>query len=80
MLKLKTLKGETNLVNAALTVIIVLVVLVIGTFIVGQVNKTTPVYIGIYPQTIFTLIGVALIVLVAGVIIWHLKNSLGGGV
>lgn len=76
--KIRKLKGETNLVNAALTVIVTFVILVIGMFIVQQVNKTTPVYIGINVQTIFTLIGVALVVMVAGVIILHLRNSLGG--
>lgn len=80
MLKMiRKLKGETNLVNAALTVIVVFVVLTIGTFIVQQVNQTTPVHLGINVSTVFTLIGVALIVMVAGVIIWHLRNSLGGG-
>lgn len=77
--KKRKLKGETNLVNAALTVIIVFVVLTIGMFIVQQVNQTTPVRLGIDISAVFTLIGVALIVMVAGVIIWHLRNSLGAG-
>jgi uncharacterized membrane protein len=78
--KIRKLKGETNLVNAALTVIVVFVVLTIGMFIVEQINKTTPVRIGINASVVFTLIGVALIVMVAGVIIWQLMNSLGRGV
>lgn len=77
--KIRKLKGEINVVNAALTVIVVFVVLTIGMFIVQQVNKTTPVYLGINVTTVFTLIGVSLIVMVAGVIIWHLRNSLGAG-
>ena len=78
--KIRKLKGETNLVNAALTVIVVLVVLTIGMFVVQQVNQTTPVRLGINISVVFTLIGVALIVMVAGVIIWQLMNSLGRGV
>ena len=78
--KIRKLKGETNLVNAALTVIVVFVVLTIGMFIVEQINKTTPVHLGINASVVFTLIGVALIVMVAGVIIWQLMNSLGRGV
>jgi uncharacterized membrane protein len=78
--KIRKLKGETNLVNTALTVIVVLVVLTIGMFVVQQVNQTTPVRLGINVSVVFTLIGVALIVMVAGVIIWHLMNSLGRGV
>lgn len=78
--KIRKLKGETNLVNTALTVIVVLVVLTIGMFVVQQVNQTTPVRLGINVSVVFTLIGVALIVMVAGVIIWHLMNSLGRAV
>lgn len=77
--KIRKLKGEINLINAALTVIVVFVVLTIGMFIVQQVNQTTPVHLGINVSTVFALIGVALIVMVAGVILWHLRNSLGAG-
>lgn len=82
MAKLKSirkLKGATDLVQMALTVIVVVVVLVVGLFVVNQVNQTTPVHLGINLQQIFTLIGVALIVVVASTIIYYLRTSFQSG-
>ncbi|MGB9705450.1 MAG: hypothetical protein ACPL3C_08360 [Pyrobaculum sp.] len=74
------LKGETDITKVAVMVIVVLVVLVVGMYIVNVINSTIPVRIGINMVTLFQLIGVALIVMVAGFIIWYLRTSLGGTV
>lgn len=82
MAKLKSIrkvKGATDLVQMTLTVIVVVVVLVVGMFVVEQVNKTTPVRLGIDLQQLFTLIGVALIVAVAATIIYYLRTSFPSG-
>ena len=82
MTKLKSIrkfKGAADLVQVALTVIVVLVVLVVGLFVVTQINYTTPVHLGINIQQVFTLIGVALIVAIAATIIHYLRTSFQGG-
>jgi hypothetical protein len=76
--KLK-LRGENDITKVAVMVIVVLVVLTVGMYIVNVVNSTIPVRIGINAITLFQLIGVSLIVLVAGFIIWYLRNTIGGG-
>ncbi len=76
--KLK-LRGETDITKVAVMVIVVLVVLTVGMYIVNVVNSTIPVRIGINAIMLFQLIGVSLIVLVAGFIIWYLRTTIGGG-
>lgn len=77
----RKLKGAMNwnlALGFAIAVIAVVITLVIGMYIVQQVNSTVQVNVGFHPSTIFSLIGVVLIVGAAALIIFYLK-VLGGG-
>lgn len=81
MIAKKKLKGSMNwnlVLGFAIATIAIIITLVIGMYIVTQVNSTVQTNIGFHPSTVFSLIGVVLIVGAAALIIFYLK-VLGGG-